>query len=149
MAQTIYRFEEFELNTSMHALLKQGRRLGLQEQPYQVLLALLERPGQVVTRETLRLRLWGNNTFVDFDQSLNSAVRRLRVALGDNSRQPVYVETIPRIGFRLLQPVLREGAAPAERGMHTAEATTFAMTAAPGRSALPGAGLSRMRSAVL
>lgn len=111
MPQVQYRFGPFGLDTGTHALSKEGTRIALQEQPFQVLLALLEDPGQVVTREALRLRLWGTSTFVDFDQSLNSAVRRLRLALDDNSRTPVYVETIPRVGFRLLPAVVVDGAA--------------------------------------
>ncbi len=148
MQQALYRFERFVLDTGLHTLSKEGRRLGLQEQPYQVLLALLERPGQVVTREALRMRLWGTDTYVDFDQSLNSAVRRLRMALGDPSRQPIYVETIPRVGFRFLQPVLRERAA-SERAMDVVEATAFAVAAAPGMSSPQGVAFSRVRSAAL
>jgi DNA-binding winged helix-turn-helix (wHTH) protein len=105
MSQRLYRFGNFSVDTGAHALLKDGVRIPIQEQPFQVLLALLENPGQVVTREALRIRLWGTDTFVDFDQSLNSALRRLRLALEDNSRDPLYVETIPRIGFRFLPQV--------------------------------------------
>lgn len=105
---TVYRFGRFVLDTHLHALIKEGTRQALQEQPFQVLLALLETPNQIVTREALRLRLWGTNTFVDFDQSLNSAVRRLRLALEDNPREPTCIETIPRVGFRLLLPVSHE-----------------------------------------
>ncbi len=108
MGQAVYRFGNFEVDTGAHALLKDGARLSIQEQPFQVLLALVENPGQVVTREALRVRLWGTDTFVDFDQSLNSALRRLRLALDDNSRDPIYVETIPRIGFRFLPEVCVE-----------------------------------------
>ena len=106
MRQVVYQFGNFTVDTGAHALFKEKRRLSIQEQPFQVLLALLENPGQVVTRETLRVRLWGTDTFVDFDQSLNSALRRLRLALDDNSRDPVYVETIPRVGFRFLPEVV-------------------------------------------
>ncbi len=112
MQKVVYRFGRFVLDTGAHALVKDGSRLAIQEQPFQVLQALLECPGQVVTRDTLRMRLWGTDTYVDFDQSLNSAVRRLRIALADNSREPLYVETIPRVGFRLLVQVLREGVMP-------------------------------------
>lgn len=108
MSHAIYRFGPFTVNTGTHTLLKGETRLSIQEQPLQVLLALLESSGQVVTREALRVRLWGTDTFVDFDQSLNSAVRRLRLALEDNSRDPVFVETIPRIGFRFLPEVTVE-----------------------------------------
>lgn len=105
MSQRVYRFATFTVDTGAHVLLKGATRLSIQEQPFQVLLALLEEAGQVVTREALRVRLWGTDTFVDFDQSLNSAVRRLRMALEDNSREPVFVETIPRVGFRFLPAV--------------------------------------------
>jgi DNA-binding winged helix-turn-helix (wHTH) protein len=110
MPQTVYRFHHFVVDASTHAVWKNGVRLPLQEQPYQVLLTLLENAGSVVTRETLRLRLWGTNIFVDFDQSLNSALRRLRLALEDNSRDPVYVETIPRVGFRFRAEVAQQEA---------------------------------------
>ena len=113
MSQQVYRFSAFTVDTGAHVLLKGETRLFIQEQPFQVLLALLEHAGQVVTREALRLRLWGTDTFVDFDQSLNSAVRRLRLALEDNSREPLYVETIPRVGFRFLPGVRIEQGAPA------------------------------------
>ena len=105
MSGTVYRFRGFTVNPGAHGLLKEGLRIPIQEQPFQVLLALLACPGQVVTRESLRCHLWGTDTFVDFDQSLNSAVRRLRLALEDNSRAPIYVETVPRVGFRFLPAV--------------------------------------------
>jgi len=105
---TIYRFGVFAVDTAAHTLWKGSIRLTLQEQPFQVLQALLETPGQIVTREALRLRLWGTNTFVEFDQSLNSALRRLRLALEDNSRDPLYIATVPRVGFRFLAPVAAE-----------------------------------------
>lgn len=108
MPGTVYQFANFTADTSRHTLLKDGNRISIQEQPFQVLLALLACPGQVVTREALRTRLWGTDTFVDFDQSLNSAVRRLRLALEDNSRVPVFIETIPRVGFRFLPEVHTE-----------------------------------------
>lgn len=109
MQRVVYRFGRFALDTQAHCLFKDGERLPIQEQPFQVLLGLLECAGQVVLRETLHRRLWGNDTYVDFDQSLNSAVRRLRIVLGDDSRHPVYIETIPRTGFRFLPVVRVEG----------------------------------------
>lgn len=117
MSQALYRFATFTLDPGAHILWKGQTRLSIQEQPYQVLLALLEEAGQVVSRDALRMRLWGTDTFVDFDQSLNSAVRRLRLALGDNSRQPVFIETIPRLGFRFLPAVIAE---PAGMASHVA-----------------------------
>ena len=116
MGQAVYRFGRFKVDTGAHSLLKDSTRLSIQEQPFQILLALVENPGQVVTRDALRARLWGTNTFVDFDQSLNSALRRLRLALEDNSRDPVYVETIPRLGFRFLPQVVVE-VQPSSKGL--------------------------------
>jgi len=77
-------------------------KLALQDQPFQVLAALLERPGEIVTREVLTHRLWPNGTFVDFEHSLNAAVRRLRVALGDDADRPRFIETVHRRGYRFL-----------------------------------------------
>lgn len=95
-------FGRIEVDLRGHAVFRGGSRIALQEQPMQILLALLEAPGEVVTRDTLRNRLWGAETFVDFNQSLNSAIRRLRHALEDDPHDPVYIETIPRVGYRLI-----------------------------------------------
>jgi len=81
-------------------LLTGTARIRLQEQPFQILQLLLARPGAVVTREQLRDRLWPNGTFVDFEHSLNAAVKRLRAALGDDAKAPRYIETLPRRGYR-------------------------------------------------
>ena len=88
-------------------LRKNGRKLKLQEQPFQVLASLLDRPGEVVTREELRERLWPGDTYVDFDRSLNLAVNRLREALDDSANQPRFVETLPRRGYRFVAPLER------------------------------------------
>ncbi len=82
-----------------------GHASGLQDQPFDVLCALIERPGELVTREDLRARLWPNDTFVDFDQSVNKAVNKLREALGDSASHPIYIETLARRGYRFLVPV--------------------------------------------
>ncbi len=100
-----FRFGVFEADARSGELRKSGVRLRLQEQPFQVLLALLERPGEVVTRDDLRQKLWPDGTFVDFDHSLNSIVNKLREALGDSAANPRFVETIARRGYRLLVPV--------------------------------------------
>jgi DNA-binding winged helix-turn-helix (wHTH) protein/TolB-like protein len=101
-----YRFAGFELDLRSGELRKEGRRLRLPEQPFQVLRLLLGNPGEVVTREELRQKLWpGNNTFVDFDHGLNNAVNRLRELLNDSSERPRYIETIPRRGYRFIAPV--------------------------------------------
>ena len=101
----LLRFGPFTVDLPGHCLLREGTRVPLQEQPFQILLALLDAPGNLVSRDTLRRRLWGAETFVDFDQSLNSAIRRLRACLGDNPKAPTYIETLPRIGFRFLAEV--------------------------------------------
>ena len=99
------RFGVFELDRHTGELRKAGARINLPEQPFQVLEALLDRPGDLVTREELRQRLWPAETFVDFDQGLNAAVRRLRDALGDSADTPRFVETLPRRGYRFIAPV--------------------------------------------
>jgi DNA-binding winged helix-turn-helix (wHTH) protein/tetratricopeptide (TPR) repeat protein len=109
-------FGVFEVDLRSGELRKRGVRIKLQEQPFQILSLLLERPGEVVTRDELRQKLWPAHTFVDFDRSLNKAMTKLRFAIGDSAESPRYVETIPRHGYRFLAPVSapREGAA--ERG---------------------------------
>lgn len=105
------RFGAFELDTRTGELRKHGVRLTLQGQPFQVLTLLLERPGELVSREQLRQRLWPSGTFVDFEQGLNAAVKRLRYVLGDSSGTPRFVETLPRRGYRFI--ALVEGCGPA------------------------------------
>src|SRR6201997_1239041 len=83
-------------------LRKDGVKMRLQEQPFQILQILLERPGEVVTREDLRKRVWPSDTFVDFDHGINNAIKRLREALGDTAETPRYVETLPRRGYRFI-----------------------------------------------
>lgn len=108
----VYQFGPFEVNAASGELLKNGRRIKLQEQPCRLLVALLENPGGVITREELRSRLWPGDTFVDFDGSLRVAVGKLREALDDNADDPRYIETIPRRGYRFLViEVRRVGAA--------------------------------------
>lgn len=110
------RFAGFELNRLTGELHREGERVRLQEQPLQILLALLERPGELVTREALRERLWPNGTFVDFERGLNSAVMRLRDALGDSAEEPKLVETLPRRGYRFLGEVEEADARRPESG---------------------------------
>ena len=98
-------FGVFEVDLHAGDLRRNGSRVKLQEQPFQILTLLLERPGEVVTREELQGRLWPADTFVDFDHSLNAAVRRLRDALGDSAENPRFVETVARRGYRFLAPV--------------------------------------------
>ena len=93
----------------IHILRKFGRRARLGEQPFQILLMLLASPGEMVTREDLRAKLWADNTFVDFDHGLNSAVQRLRDCLSDTAEKPLWVETIPRHGYRFIGQVELRG----------------------------------------
>jgi len=101
-ASDIVRFGAFELNPCTGELRKHGMRLALQEQPWRILTALLERPGELVGREELCRRLWPQGTFVDFEHSLNAAIRRLRVTLGDEADMPRFVETVHKRGYRFL-----------------------------------------------
>jgi len=114
--RSIVRFGVFELDLRAAELRKNGRRIRLQEQPFQILLELLEQPGQVVLREEIRKKLWPNDTFVEFDSSINSAVKRLRDSLQDSAEKPRYIETLSRRGYRFIAPVSRESndARPAE-----------------------------------
>src|SRR6185503_2877677 len=98
----LYRFGPFNLDAHSGELRKHGTRLKLGGQPIQILIHLLERPGELVTREQLRERLWPADTFVDFDHGLNSAIKRLRQTLLDDADQPRYIETVPRRGYRFV-----------------------------------------------
>ena len=114
----IVRFSIFEVNLHTGELRKQGQKLRLQEQPFQVLAALLERPGEIVTREELRSKLWPADTFVDFDHSLNAAIKRLRDALGESAETPVFIETLARRGYRFIGPVEMPIATPSAQPRH-------------------------------
>lgn len=99
------RFGQFEFDPAEEKLLKRGLAVRLENQPFQILAALLEHPGEVVTREQLCSGLWPNGTYVDFDESLNTAVRKLRIALSDSPENPIFIETVPRRGYRFIAPV--------------------------------------------
>lgn len=99
------RFGSFEVDFGEHKLTKGGIRIRLQEQPFRILALLLERPGQLVTREEIRLQAWGQDLFVDFDAALNTAVGKLRAALNDSADNPRFLETVPRHGYRFVAPV--------------------------------------------
>ena len=101
----IVRFSTFEVDLQTGELRQRGQKIRLQEQPFQVLVALLERPGEVVTRDELRSKLWPADTFVDFDHSLNAAIKRLRDALGESAEKPIFIETLARRGYRFIAPV--------------------------------------------
>ena len=113
---TKYKFDEFEADLRAAELRKSGNRLKLQLQPFQVLVALLERPKEVVTREELRQRLWPQDTFVDFDHGLNTAMVKLRDVLGDSASKPQFIETIAKRGYRFLgaAEAISDQPAPAE-----------------------------------
>ncbi len=99
------RFGDFELDLRTGELQKADIRLNLPDQPINALIALLEQPGQLVTRDTLLQRLWSGDTFVDFEHGLNAAVKRLRDVLGDSADAPRFTETMPRRGYRFIAPV--------------------------------------------
>src|ERR671918_2460851 len=111
------RFGSFELDRHSRELRKGASRVRLQEQPFEILCLMLERPGHVVTRDELRQHLWPEGTFVDFEHSLNAAVKRLRAALGDDADHPRFVETLPRRGYRFIGAMNAEGADKASEGV--------------------------------
>src|ERR1700704_5154849 len=104
-SSAILRFGMFEVDVRASEVHKQGVRIKVQDQPFQVLTVLLERPGEVVTREELRNQNWPADTFVDFDNSLNAAINKLREARGDSADNPRFIETLPRRGYRFIAPV--------------------------------------------
>jgi DNA-binding winged helix-turn-helix (wHTH) protein len=102
------RFHAFELNLTSCELFKDGKKVPLPPKAFEVLRALVERPGELVSREELRKRLWAADTYVEFDDSLNHTVRTLRQALGDSVDHPKFIETLPRQGYRLVVQVESE-----------------------------------------
>src|SRR5215469_8692778 len=102
----LIRFGAFELDLRSRELRKDGRSTGLPEQSIKVLEMLLERPGELVLREEIRSRLWPNDTVVEFDHSINTAIRKLRSALGDSADAPLYIETLARRGYRWVGPTV-------------------------------------------
>jgi DNA-binding winged helix-turn-helix (wHTH) protein len=107
-SSAILRFDVYALNLCAGELFKSGRKIKLQEQPFQILVMLLERPGEVVTREELRQKLWSEDTFVDFEHSLNTAIKKLRSALNDEVDKPRFIETLRRRGYRFSGSVTEE-----------------------------------------
>ena len=130
-----FRFGVFELDSATGELRKGGIRIKLHAQPFQVLAMLVERPGEILTREEICRELWPDGTFVDYEHGLNSAVNRLRDALGDRAANPRFVETVARRGYRFVAPVERTGTAPA------AEQPVESAGAEPIVAAEPGAGV--------
>ncbi len=103
--RSVYAFGVFELDLRERELRKHGLRIKLQEQPLGILILLLEEAGQIVSRERIRARLWPTDTYVDYENAINSAMRKLRDALGDMAENPRFVETVPRRGYRFVAPV--------------------------------------------
>src|SRR5271154_1019568 len=101
----------FEIDLSSGQVHKNGRKVPLQEQPFRVLAMLLERPGEIVTREELQASLWPADTFVSFDEGINTAIRKLRVVFGDSADNPRFIETIPRRGYRFIAPAVTSDSA--------------------------------------
>src|SRR2546430_6111067 len=117
------RFGPYEADLRTHELWKHGIRLKLVGQPFEILAMLLARPGELVTREELRARLWPGDTFVDFNHGLNAAVNKLRDALSDSAEEPRYIETLPRRGYRFIgkvEPLQQEVHAPGGDALNTA-----------------------------
>src|SRR5260370_13205000 len=119
---SVYRFGPFELRTRTRELYKHGIRLRLRPQPFQILHALVERSGDVVTREELRRLLWPAETFVDFEHGLNTSIKELRGLLSDSASEPRYIETLPKLGYRMLVPVESDLAEPSKEALAAQDA---------------------------
>src|SRR5437879_5428553 len=104
-AKRVVRFAVFDADLHTDELRKAGVKIKLYQQPFQILVLLVERPGELVTREELREKLWPGESFLDFDRNLNKAVSRLREALGDSAETPRFIETLSRRGYRFIAPV--------------------------------------------
>ena len=101
----LLRFGAFELDLEAERLLKNGRSVRLQPQPFRLLCLLAGQPSRIVTREDIRLTLWSSDTFVDFEQGVNFAIKQVRDALGEDADHPIYIQTVPRRGYRFVAPV--------------------------------------------
>jgi TolB-like protein/DNA-binding winged helix-turn-helix (wHTH) protein/Tfp pilus assembly protein PilF len=137
LAPKLVRFGIYAVDLRTSELWKQGRKIKLQEQPCRILAILLEQRGEVVTREELRKRLWSDDTFVDFDHSLNTAIMRLREALSDSSDNPRFIETLPRHGYRFIAPIEEIAAPEQEKKEDTGSASAPELSAAVPQSASP------------
>jgi len=133
-AKPVYRFGPYVADVRAGELYKRGKKNKVQQQPMQVLAALLEKAGEVVTREELRVGIWPADTFVDFEHSLNTAIKKLRVALGDKANRPKYIETLPRRGYRFLGEVESAEEAPrvAAKSGSSLAGKTFVLAAEEG-----------------
>jgi DNA-binding winged helix-turn-helix (wHTH) protein len=119
MASVILRFDVYALNLRAGELYKSGRKVKLQELPFRILAMLLEHPGELVTRGELRQRLWSEDTFVDFEHSLNTAIKKLRQALHDEADRPRFIETLPRRGYRFVGSLAENSPSPPLSGPAT------------------------------
>src|SRR5450631_199329 len=118
------RFDAFELELNSGELHKSGQRVVLQDQPLQILRMLIEHAGAITTREEIQQQLWPNDTVVEFDHSINAAIKKLRVALEDSADNPKYIETIARRGYRLIVPVERLDSSPSDVSGPAAESSS-------------------------
>ena len=139
----LVRFGLFELDLRAGELRENGVKIKLQEQPFQILAMLLEHPGESVTREELQQKLWSNDTFVDFDNSLNKAINKIREALGDSADNPRFVETMARRGYRFIAPVEKNGPGPLSAQPATCVVTAPDSSPGTDRPLLPGKALLR------
>ncbi len=141
----VVRFGIFEVDRRARELRRQGRRVRLQEQPFQVLALLLEHAGEVVTRDELRQQLWPSSVYVDFDHGLNNAIARLRDALGDAAATPHYIETLPRLGYRFIYPLsdaIEDAPAPQPTERALPQSSTTTNTLPPGEIEMRSPGTS-------
>jgi DNA-binding winged helix-turn-helix (wHTH) protein len=145
-----FRFGGFEFDPGTCELWRDGRPVPIQQQPARLLAFLLDRPGALVTRDEIRRHLWGESTFVEYDESLNYCIRQIRAALGDGARAPRFVETLPKRGYRFIAPVGRAGrearamavSAPRQAvSRQLAAAATIAAIVTAGWSLRPGVGV--------
>ena len=109
------RFGTFELDEEAGQLRRDGAPVRLSPQPFRLLVLLVSRAGELVTREEIRQQLWGTDTYVDFDQGVNFCIKQVRTVLHDDAERPLYVETVPRRGYRFIAPIERPAAAPAHQ----------------------------------
>ena len=131
-----FHFSVFEVDLRTRELRKQGLKIKLQGQPFQVLAMLLECPGEPVTREEIREKLWPGDTFIDFEKSINTSMKRLREALGDDAAAPRFIETLPRLGYRFIAPVVgADGSAHAVAPVSSPAIPAAAMSPSPGETA--------------
>jgi DNA-binding winged helix-turn-helix (wHTH) protein len=110
----LLRFGAFELDLEAERLLKNGRSVRLQPQPFRLLCLLAGQPSRIVTREDIRLALWSSDTFVDFEQGVNFAIKQVREALGEDADHPIYIQTVPKRGYKFVAPVEVVGPQPGE-----------------------------------